>query len=69
MSSANRRTQAAFECTACSYRNHADVVSAMNVLERGLRLLACGEPVQLGHFVKQEASDATSTSLSLVAAQ
>jgi putative transposase len=59
VSSANRCTQATFECTACGYRNHADVVGAMNVLERGLRLLACGEPVQSGHSVKQEPAEAT----------
>lgn len=59
VSSVNRCTQAAFECTACGYRNHADVVGAMNVLERGLRLLACGEPVQSGHSVKQEPAEAT----------
>ena len=42
---ANRRTQASFECVACGYANNADVVGAINVLERGHRLLACGEDV------------------------
>ena len=42
----NRRTQAEFLCVQCGYQNHADVVGAMNVLERGLRLLACGEDVR-----------------------
>lgn len=55
----NRRTQAVFQCTGCGYRDHADVVGAMNILERGLRLLACGEPVQSGHSVKQEPTEAT----------
>uniref|UniRef100_UPI00313DED4A RNA-guided endonuclease InsQ/TnpB family protein n=1 Tax=Pseudoduganella sp. OTU4001 TaxID=3043854 RepID=UPI00313DED4A len=55
----NRRTQADFECVACGHKQHADVVGARNILERGLRLLACGEPVQRGHSVKQEPAEAT----------
>lgn len=39
----NRITQAKFLCGDCGYENHADVVGAMNVLERGHRLFACGE--------------------------
>lgn len=39
----NRKTQAEFECVLCGYKEHADVVGARNVLERGHRLLACGE--------------------------
>ena len=39
----NRQTQAAFVCVDCGHREHADVVGAKNVLERGHRLLACGE--------------------------
>jgi putative transposase len=39
----NRPTQAKFKCVACAYENHADMVGAINILERGLRLLACGE--------------------------
>lgn len=39
----NRQTQASFVCTECGYENNADVVGAINVLERGHRLLACGE--------------------------
>ena len=39
----NRQTQAAFECVECRYQEHADVVAAKNILERGRRLLACGE--------------------------
>ena len=38
----NRQTQAKFLCVDCGYGNHADVVGAINVLERGYRLLACG---------------------------
>lgn len=43
ISQENRKTQAQFECTGCGYKNHADVVGAINILERGYRLLACGE--------------------------
>ena len=39
----NRQTQAHFECTSCGYQEHADKVGAINILERGHRLLACGE--------------------------
>ena len=39
----NRQTQAVFLCVDCGYENHADVVGVINVLERGYRLLACGE--------------------------
>ena len=39
----NRLTQAKFLCVDCGYENHADVVGAINVLERGHRLSACGE--------------------------
>lgn len=39
----NRQTQAHFECVECGYQEHADKVGAINILERGHRLLACGE--------------------------
>ena len=52
-----RRNQAQFACVACGYENHADVVGAINVLERGHRLLACGESAQLGRSVKQEPAE------------
>ncbi len=55
----NRQTQAKFLCIDCGYENHADVVGAINVLERGYRLLACGESAQSGHSVKQEPTEAT----------
>jgi len=55
----NRCTQVRFECVGCGYRNHADVVGATNILERGLRLLACGELAQSGRSVKQEPAEAT----------
>lgn len=57
VAAANRRTQAVFACVECGYQDHADVVGAMNIRERGLRLLACGEPVQSDHSVKQEPTE------------
>ena len=39
----NRVKQAEFLCVDCGYGENADVVAAINVLERGQRLLACGE--------------------------
>jgi len=39
VSAENRQTQARFACVECGYENNADVVGAINVLERGHRLL------------------------------
>ena len=55
----NRLTQAKFWCVDCGYENNADVVGAINVLERGHRLLACGELAQLGLSAKQEPIEVT----------
>jgi putative transposase len=55
----NRLTQAKFLCVECGYENHADVVGAINILERGFRLLACGEPARSGRSMKQEPTEAT----------
>jgi transposase len=55
----NRQTQAQFLCVDCGYENNADVVGAINILERGYRLLACGELVQSGRSMKQEPAEAT----------
>ena len=55
----NRQTQAKFLCADCGDENHADVVGAINVLERGYRLLACGESAQSGRSMKQEPTEAT----------
>lgn len=55
----NRQTQATFLCVDCGYEHHADVVGAINVLERGHRLLACGEKVQSDRSMKQEPTEAT----------
>ena len=48
---------------ACTWRvGHADVVAAINILERGLSLLACGELAQSGHSMKQEPTEALQAS-------
>ena len=59
VSKANRQTQAQFKCVECRYENNADVVGAMNVLERGQRLSACGELAQSGRSLKQEPAEAS----------
>lgn len=59
ISGENRLTQAEFLCISCGYKNHADVVGAINILERGYRLLACGELVQSGLSAKQEPIEVT----------
>jgi putative transposase len=59
VSKANRQTQAKFLCVDCGYQNHADVVGAINILERGYRLLARGELVQSDRSMKQEPTEVT----------
>ena len=59
VSKSNRQTQATFLCVDCGYKNHADVVGAINILERGHRLLACGDAVQSGRSMKQEPTEVT----------
>lgn len=59
ISDENRQTQAKFECVECGYENNADYVGAINVLERGQRLLACGELAQSGRSAKQELAEAS----------
>ena len=49
----NRKTQSRFSCVACGHTENADIVGARNILERGHRLLACGES-SLEVSVKQE---------------
>lgn len=55
----NRLTQAKFLCVDCGYENNADLVGAINILERGHRLLACGELAQSGLSAKQEPIEVT----------
>ena len=50
----NRSTQARFACVACGFEANAELVGAINVRERGQRLLACGEARA---SVKQEPTD------------
>jgi putative transposase len=59
----NRKTQATFLCTDCGYANNADVVGAINILERGHRLLACGETALLGRSMKQEPTEVIQAAL------
>ena len=59
----NRKTQSQFECRSCGYKNHADYVGAINILERGHRLLARGETVVLNRSKKQEPTEADSVSV------
>ena len=66
VSAENRRTQARFACVECGYENNADVVGAINILERGHRLLACGEVAEVRRSVKQEPTEATTGELALV---
>ncbi|MBO0612510.1 RNA-guided endonuclease InsQ/TnpB family protein [Thiothrix fructosivorans] len=63
VSAANRQTQARFACVECGYENHADVVGAINVKERGHRLLACGD-VALRLSMKQESTEVSQLILS-----
>jgi len=49
----NRLTQAQFRCVKCGYTENADFVAAVNVYERGQRLLACGVEA-LVSMMKQE---------------
>jgi transposase len=39
VSADNRPSQARFECVKCGFAEHADVVGAINILSRGMRLL------------------------------
>jgi putative transposase len=59
ISAENRKTQALFACVRCGHEANADHVGAINVLERGQRLLACGETVQSGRSKKQEPAEVT----------
>lgn len=55
----NRTTQDKFLCVDCGYENNADIVGAINILERGHRLLACGELAQSGLSMNQEPTEVT----------
>ena len=59
----NRKTQALFACVRCAHEANADHVGAINVLERGQRLLACGETAQSGRSKKQEPTEVTAQSI------
>ncbi len=57
VSADNRKIQAFFKCVISTYENNADVVGAINILERGYRLLAFGESAKLRHSLKQEPTE------------
>lgn len=61
VSADNRQTQAKFVCVKCHYENHADHVGAINVEERGHRLLACGDAA-LSRSMKQELTEVSQLS-------
>ncbi|SIO00879.1 RNA-guided endonuclease InsQ/TnpB family protein [Nitrosomonas cryotolerans] len=62
----NRKSQSAFECTECGFKANADLVGALNVLERGHRLLACGVET-LVSSKKREPVGSSNTNLLLTA--
>ncbi|MBN2865593.1 MAG: transposase [Thiotrichales bacterium] len=62
----NRKTQSEFECEECGFKANADLVGALNVLERGHRLLACGVET-LVSSKKQEPVGSSNTNLLLTA--
>jgi hypothetical protein len=53
----NRKTQAKFECVECGHNNNADVVGAINILERGHRLFACRGDLEARGPKKQEPAE------------
>src|SRR6266702_577517 len=59
----NRKTQALFACVRCAHEANADHVGAINGLERGQRLLACGETAQSGRSKKQEPTEVIAQSI------
>lgn len=59
ISADNRRTQSLFACVRCAHEANADHVGAINVPERGQRLLVCGEMVQSARSKKQEPAEVT----------
>jgi putative transposase len=61
VSAENRQTQSRFLCVKCGFEENADLVGAINILARGHRVAACGEPVQSGRSVKQEPAEAIQT--------
>ncbi|MFM7331254.1 MAG: RNA-guided endonuclease InsQ/TnpB family protein [Brachymonas sp.] len=68
----NRKTQSLFLCVACGHTGNADHIAAINILERGHRLLACGEGVRREALarapsaasVKQEPTEVTTNEAS-----
>lgn len=63
VSADNRQTQARFVCVDCGFEENADLVGAINILARGHRVAACGEPAQSGRSVKQEPAEANTQNI------
>jgi putative transposase len=55
----NRKVQAVFRCVRCGYENNADVVGAINILERGYRSSACGDTPSARGTPAQEPTEDT----------
>ena len=56
------RRKRKFGVSIAATKINADLVGAINILERGHRLLACGESARLGHSVKQEPAEVSQLS-------
>ena len=48
VSTENRQAQAQFACVKCEYKNHADLVDAINIVAAGHAVLACEGTAQSG---------------------
>ncbi len=44
VSAENRQKQARFACVECGYENNADLVGAINILNRGIKMLGGQDP-------------------------
>ena len=58
VSQSNRVLQAKFQCVSCDFKQNADYVGALNILERKMRLLACEETMHVDRLMKQEPTEA-----------
>ena len=58
VSSENRKSQAQFVCVECGYREHADLVGAINVLRAGHARIAC----EVSSAIRLPAAGTTSSS-------
>jgi putative transposase len=63
--SANRKTQACFECVACGFKRNADLNAACNILAAGHATIACGASSPEVGASSQELSEATTKEITL----